>query len=492
MVDIDNDEGVESMTVSVPGRGVTKITLNTTKIQEKVQACRAVYEHAAALGASFGPYIPSCLDVFLPLIEYKYSAELRATSAQTIAVLFEAACSYGESVGMDTPKAYLPQIMNAIVDRISKEDNGDMEILFALSESLSKVCRVVHQCVSAFGNNVTAHLTDKSVSSIVCSCMESLSSCLERRSEAMLRLLGNDVTGDDERATLNGILKGEENLLTSLVDTVGYILKCFRSDFFPLFESDVAPVLQPYLTSGNDIRATLAAVCLFDDCVEHCGSVGAEKFAPILVEGIVRGLDDNKNGNDPDLMRASIYGISQIARRAPSALSSHLVKDFVERLRLITGKPKDPEQDSVLFENSVSALASLLLFSPFAASGFVKRDDFIPFFLKNLPLREDEDEAKFCHEGLCNLIELGAIDVVKECRELVRVIGEILAFVEDGEHLATSSTCKRLTGVLFQLQNEVPPEILQRSFAALSMDCQTAINVQFHRHAHKFTNVVSP
>jgi hypothetical protein len=51
-LEIDEDEGTESMTVAVPGRGFTKVTINTTKIQEKAQATRAVYEHAVFLRCS--------------------------------------------------------------------------------------------------------------------------------------------------------------------------------------------------------------------------------------------------------------------------------------------------------------------------------------------------------------------------------------------------------------------------------------------------------
>lgn len=50
------NDGTECMTLSLPGKGITKIVVNTTKIIEKAQAARAIYEHAAALGPAFGPY----------------------------------------------------------------------------------------------------------------------------------------------------------------------------------------------------------------------------------------------------------------------------------------------------------------------------------------------------------------------------------------------------------------------------------------------------
>jgi hypothetical protein len=48
-LEMDEDAGTESMTVAVPGRGLTKVTINTTKIQEKAQAARGVSSDSSIL-----------------------------------------------------------------------------------------------------------------------------------------------------------------------------------------------------------------------------------------------------------------------------------------------------------------------------------------------------------------------------------------------------------------------------------------------------------
>lgn len=52
----DAKTGTESVTVSVPGMGLKKLTMNTSQMQEKSQAAGAVYELASALGSSFWVY----------------------------------------------------------------------------------------------------------------------------------------------------------------------------------------------------------------------------------------------------------------------------------------------------------------------------------------------------------------------------------------------------------------------------------------------------
>jgi hypothetical protein len=107
-------------------------------------------------------------------------------------------------------------------------------------------------------------------------------------------------------------------LLTPLVDSIGYMLKCLGPRFTSIFEQYVVPVLGPYClttspegsgssssTPTYDVRARLSAICLFDDCVEYCEIDAATKFSPMLLQGILFGLNEN-NHDDMELKRASI------------------------------------------------------------------------------------------------------------------------------------------------------------------------------------------
>lgn len=47
------DEENDGYSVSVPGVGVKKVKINTSQLEEKALASRALYEHARALGKDF-------------------------------------------------------------------------------------------------------------------------------------------------------------------------------------------------------------------------------------------------------------------------------------------------------------------------------------------------------------------------------------------------------------------------------------------------------
>jgi len=475
---------------------LSRSTINTTKIQEKAQAARAIYEHASALGAAFGPFCKSCLDAFLLLLQFKYSSEIRATAAQTLAAIFEASCCHGARAGMQVPAGYLPIIAKSIAKQIQSEESSDSEVVFALADSLSEIYYSVYSRLVDHGRTLLCNFSVGDVSTVVQLCMESMVSCLGRRDTFTRVISGAEgaLTGDDEREEYEGLLRGEEALLTPLVDSVGYSLKFLKGDFVSIFESEVAPVLGPYLRSGNDMRARLSAVCLFDDCVEHCGAAAAERFAPMLVGGVMAGLDDATNGGDDELKRASIYGVAQMARYSPPAVLDPHVQIVLGHLLSITRVQKVESENLMLYENAISALASLLLIgaAPFKSTGFIKRDTALNMILTNLPLREDEDEAKICHAGLCELVENASIDVESQCSELVRIIGETMAYVSDGEDLALPGTCTAFAAILFRMQQKVRPDLMQQSYASISPDAQEAIQSLMNEHAHQFANIVTP
>ena len=385
-------DGNQCMTIAVPGHGFKKVTINTSEIQEKAQATRAVYEHAKAMGASFGPYVQACLDVFLPLVNFKYSPDVRSTAAQTLSAVFDAACAHGEQVGMQIPQKYLPSLADAISKQVAKEDTADMEAVWALADSLSEIYYIVHRFRnSPLGGELLEKFSLQHAEQSVKHCMEAMVSCLERRSN-IAKVLSGTLTGEDEHEEYVSMLSEEEKLLVPLVDSVGYTLKFFRRDFVPLFEKYVVPVLGSAVTSNSDVRASVSAICLFDDVVEHCGDGAAAKFSPQLLKGVLMALEDS---SDKELLEAAVYGVAQVARYAPSQMMSVNSQAIIHRLMMLTSRSKDEAGDDVyLVEIAASALASMTLFGPFQNLKFVSREALITTFLSHLPLQRDEDEAK--------------------------------------------------------------------------------------------------
>lgn len=399
---VDPDEGTESMTVALPGRGLTKVTINTTKMQEKALAARAVYEHAQALGAAFGPYVLTSLTTFLPLISFQYSAEVRATATQATAAIYEASCAYAATSAyaagsMEVPQRYLALLGDAISKQILAEETDDtMETIYALADSLSEIYYSAYSRLEETQRQIIANFSIENAHTTVSVLMKATEACLTRRAKITRTIQGHDgaLTGEDELEEYNDLLNCEQELLSPLVDCVGYTLKFFKESFVPIFDAHVAPVLAPLLVANVDVRARFAAVCLFDDCIEHCGSVAAAKHSRQLGDGIAFALGNAAIDQDSELLRVAVYGIAQIARYAPSdALAPHVQTMLPLLINICKGAKADVD-DVFLVENAISALASLILIGKAPFKNVQSKDTILQTFVHHLPLSQDEDEAK--------------------------------------------------------------------------------------------------
>ena len=216
------NDGVESMTVTLPGRGITKVSINTTKIQDKVFMIRALYTQIVALQESFGPYCSASLDVILPLVSFRYSTEIRATSAQTVFAIFDASCRYSSDVTNDWifPKGILPTTLRIISDQLVKEEHQlDIECIYALAESLQGCCGTMFEFTRNDKDgtiNLIGNMTYSDTEILIRNVVQTLTACLQRRAVICQTLNDGSCTGEDERNEQMTLLQKEENLLTPL------------------------------------------------------------------------------------------------------------------------------------------------------------------------------------------------------------------------------------------------------------------------------------
>ena len=480
------DMGEGSMTVPVPGRGLMKVTINTSQIQEKAQAARAVYELAKSMGAGFGPWAQQSLDTFLPLVSFAYSADVRSTAAQTLSAIFDSTCKIGEQTGnMELAQRSLPILADAISKQIAVEMPNDMDSLYALSDSLSEVFYIAYTYRDD-NPGIMAKYSISNAEATVDACLSTFKACLERRHNLTSVLTGQH-TGEDEKDEYNRQLSEEDNLLTPLVDSMGYNLKFFCQQFMPLYEQKIVPLIGPGLTNLSDVCYSRSAMLLFDDCLEHCGPNAAAKYAPQLLQGILLAFS---SGNE-DLFQAAVYGVNQIARQAPNTISMDNCLEIVQKLMKLSSRNKEDE-NAYLIELSGSALASLALFGRFSDLKCVPRETLIQSFIRVLPIQQDNDEGKICHAEFCTLVESGAVDLSANAGCIANIVGTILTDVEEGDEVATPDTCERLKSILFQMQQNLPASTMQQSFGALNGNVQQVVVDTLQELALSRSNVITP
>ena len=485
------DDTTDSMTVTVPGRGLVKVTINTIAMEEKAQAARAVYELSRAMGASFGEWLQPSMDVFLPLVSFEYSADVRSTAAQTLSAIYDAACAHGEQTGnMQLPQHYLPLLSKAISNQVVQESPTDLENLYALGDSLSEVFYIVSR-YPTYRSDLLAKYTMTNAKESVDACLAAFKLCVHRRAK-ITRVLAGQLTGEDEKEEYKDLLLQEENLLTPIVDSLGYNLKFFRHEFLPLFDQKIVPVIAPHLASLSDVRSTIAAMLLFDDCVEHCGPEAAATYAPQLLQGILLAFSSS---DEKDLIQGAVYGVMQIARKAPNAISMDNFMVIVQKLLQLTSRRKEAESNNeYLLEISCSALASLTLFGRFSDVKCIPRETLLQSFVAQLPIQQDDDEAKVCHAQFCTLFDTDSATLLSPAYvpHMIHIIATILSDIDNDEDVATPETIERFKTILFQMEQSVPASTLQQAFGALDGDTQNIVNIAIGEAAHSRSNLITP
>jgi len=439
-------------------------------LQEKSAAARAVTEHACSLGSHFAPFSKICVTALLPLVSFQYSAEVRVAGAQALSPVFDAACAlavdpahvcFAKVPGAaQLPQQLFGSIVNTLVKQLG-EERGEPETLVELATAISDVTRSAY--VHIFEETAGMHVAKLALNegrSLVTKLTGLVGECLERR-RLLFDGMANCGDDEDEIAEYEEALYAESDILTPLVDSIGYTLKCAGVGFVPVFDSVLAPTFGKFLTSaGNpDTRARFAAVCLFDDCIEFLGAEMGSRYAPQLLPGVLEGINDATNDDDLELKQASVYGVAQIARVAPGAMQAVAGPVAQQLYEIITAGPADEDEVS-LIENAVSALAAMCVFrgAPFAAcvGGPSEQAAIKEIVLNAFPITEDETEAHVCHDRFADMVEIGdpcCVGGVAELARAMKIIGTVLRACGDGDNLAAPSTISRFTGLLTKLQS---------------------------------------
>lgn len=386
----NKDTGVESILIALPGLGNKRVSLNTLQIEQKVMALKSIRDHADALGSYLGPYATEIVQYLQPLVQFEYSAQVRISAARSLSSIFSLVCDYYSSLDSKNSKCQVSSLFNElssdIVRQIVTENDDDYSTMSALAESVSELCSYAY---SHYKDGFTdAMLNVPNAREVVQLLLRTIQKS-RKTSTASVNI------EDDE--SLPG-----ENLLTSAVDAIGYILKSFGPDFLPIFECLIHPFFSAFLQSSSpaDILARHAAICLYDDCVEHCGPLGASSYASLLLNAVLEGIDDNLNAQYIPLKKASVYGVIQLARNAPTCFvscdASALISKILELAMISRNLAKEDIEHLGLVENAASALAALCLCSssPFKSVASMEKLLYLDVFLHNLPIQEDEDDAK--------------------------------------------------------------------------------------------------
>ncbi|CAM9864016.1 unnamed protein product [Ectocarpus sp. 8 AP-2014] len=334
------DAGLTAMTMDLRGAGAQVFGVNNSLMQAKESACKALYQYTEDLGEGFAPHAAATMSVVLPNLGPKNPVAVQVVSAALVPRLVglatrraEAATAAGGGGGggggtvewAREAQAMLDASVDALTEMVSrlggesgsggglgggsaqKEElfeKGDQEPACVVADSLSNLLE--GRCSNGGdGAAGVLRVSDERLLSTV-TVLRDVAAASIRRTRSLLaataaaaavsaRGLGG-VTGAEEVAELAELEEGEEEMLVSVADATGWMIRGRKAAFLPTFEAVLGPLVLPLLDSTAAAAAALPsshrsfALSIAIDVLEHAGERGRravfpEPLLPALLQG---------------------------------------------------------------------------------------------------------------------------------------------------------------------------------------------------------------
>lgn len=426
------------------GGGVKKrVTLNTHSVQQKNQAARIIYEFAVSLRGNLRNYIIPSLQALLQLVTEKHSADIRSSASLAISKTFDA---YLHAIAIGSlDNSEVVDVLNSCVAKLLEALKGEINSTSrtCAAESLRDVLTACYtsgvETADGLRDDFLAKPSLDVSKAIANDVMKQCGDCLQRRKEKELAVSKHE--GYDAEDVANSLieeLEEEDELLSILVDAIGFLLKLHGEAFMDYFDQTVAPAFSVYLSPSQPEALQAVAVCLVDDAIEFGGS-SSLKYISNMLPVLLR----NSQSEHVTLRQCSVYGIAKACCVAPELIKDYLVPVINCIMEMIDDPLADEEEKVGATENAIFALGAICTNPIYreAIATASKEDrangatainisNFMSRWLTHLPLKNDEQEAKMAHKLLCDVIEQNDSVVMGDnfsnLKEILRIIAEVL------------------------------------------------------------------
>lgn len=520
------EAGLTLLEMDLRGLGHQVFGVNTSLMQAKESACRTLFQYTEDLGEAFTPYAARTLAVVLPNLGPRNAVAVQVVSAAIVPKLLtmvrRCVSSGGEGdVGQNEAMLMMEGSIRALCEVVSRIEGdlgetgsgltgtaaANMEPACIAADSLSTLLEEQHSgAVAAKHSGVSSSITLSAAPSAVeietVRVLRDAARGSMRRGEARARavetqnMLAGGMTAAVDLAEREEQETWEEDLMTSSVDGIGWVIKGRREGFLSVFESmlkpDVLALLQQLQAQPTSMPASHQsfALCLAIDVLEHCGEGGRrsifEALLPALLRGCGGGRDDENDGIPPSTSQACAYGLGVAGDMggkefdAFSAEAFRLLMGLVERGH---GELEGGVEEFLCAKDNAVSAALRLVFSrpdPIAASlsagmatGELPQQQCLAAVTKNLlgmlPLSADVIEGRDCHRRVVDLVCSGNRVILGgesggNVSELVHALGGMMVYQPGDDEGEEELWERQLVDKETRMKAEIAVESLRNGF----------------------------
>lgn len=436
------------------------IGLHTAMLDEKAQAIDIINICAGVLGEDFYPYVSEIVnDIILPGLQFFYNDNVRYSTLSTIPSLLisvQRAVMKGKNVSLDVakrdPSVY--EIWHPIFEKL-------LELL--TMEPLIEVIIAAYTCLylsidKMYSGVLTADQLVKLGNKISVTMKEYGERALSRQEED--NTYTEDVDEDDSEEIDNELI-GEVN------KSIHSIFKSASSAFLPVFQEEIAPLIQTFL--GGNIDQQDWALGVVDDLIEFTGP-----DSWLLKDLFINHFPDALVNGSSSIRLAAAYGIGVAAQHGGDNYAPMCLQNLQSLFDIANSPDSRSEENVEAAENACASIAKIL--RKYGGSRINGSDlsHALTAWVKTLPVYNDEEAAPYAYMFLCDLTEQGHDSVTSQVPKVLESVGLVL------QHDALTGKAKqRVIQVFKGFMSQLPQDQLISLVQAFPQDTQKALHDAF-------------
>uniref|UniRef100_A0A8C4QHS1 Karyopherin (importin) beta 3 n=1 Tax=Eptatretus burgeri TaxID=7764 RepID=A0A8C4QHS1_EPTBU len=400
--------------------------IKTSGLEEKATACQMLVCYARELKEGFAEYTEQVVKLMVPLLKFYFHDGVRTAAAESLPLLLECAQIRGPE--------YLAQMWHfmcsALIKAISTEPDSDV---------LSQIMESFARCVELMGEGCLNKEHFDDLGGILTSKFEEHFKNQELRQEKR-----KDEDYDEQvEESLQDEDENDVYVMSKISDILHSIFSCYKAKVLPWFEQ-LLPFVVNLISQGHPWADKQWGLCMLDDILEHCGPASLP-LASCFLQPMLHYVCDTS----PEVRQAAAYGVGIMAKHGGDGYRQACAEALPYLMQVIQAPDGRSKRNVTATENCISAVGKLLRYR----SDCLSPEELLPHWLSWLPITEDKEEAVFCFDYLCDLIESNSPPVLGPGNGNVPRILAVIADGVVGEATSGSIDCtKRLANVVQQVQ----------------------------------------
>ncbi|KAH3757236.1 ARM family protein [Pelomyxa schiedti] len=438
---------------------------HTSELDDKANAAHNILLYATHSKQHFFPYIEEVTKIFVRDMNFPFHEGVRTAAAASPPILISCLMEYLKASGVSDLQLVI-NLWHSLFEALLKTmiDETDIEVLAVQIASIAEAMDVISKPC----------LTAEHVQNLIKIGHKIIQDWKQRRDirEETKKKIEYD---EEELEKLSEVEVEEDDILAQLVECFSHLVQLHREVYIPAFLEHLLSDVADMLTPDKSWNERQKGLCFFDDIVEYAGAA-AVPILPHFLSPLFQYTQDEM----PELRQAAAFGLgicSQNLGEVFSGLAAEALRLILKSLQMKNSRSTEDQTRAT--ENAVSAAVKICRYN----YNRVNVAEAMPLLLANMPMQEDSEEGRVCHENLLFMLEnpdMSSPVIGANFANAPRII-LILAHVVETEMMFPESA-PRVALLLRRMQTTLPGPVLQTALTSLTPELVNKVNALLQKN----------